>query len=107
MAYSAGDVGSHHWFPDTGAMNHATPDPSVMSSAAGYNGPNTLRVGDGTCLPIDLSTKAVLYKGSTSGGLYSWPVSNVGPAALAAAHTSSRCDIIGLDIHIFVSCVRF
>ncbi|XP_019191193.1 PREDICTED: uncharacterized protein LOC109185693 [Ipomoea nil] len=55
MAYS-GDVGasvdSHQWFPDTGATNHATPDSSVLTSAAGYDGSDTLRVGNGAGMTI-------------------------------------------------------
>lgn len=43
---------SHHWFPDTGASNHATPDSLVMSSVADYNGSNTLHMGNGSGLTI-------------------------------------------------------
>ncbi|XP_019173252.1 PREDICTED: uncharacterized protein LOC109168725 [Ipomoea nil] len=55
VAYSVDDsasVNPQQWFPDTGASNHATLDPSLMSSAVPYNGPDHLRVGDGKCLPI-------------------------------------------------------
>ncbi|XP_019189247.1 PREDICTED: uncharacterized protein LOC109183636 [Ipomoea nil] len=43
---------SHQWFPDTGATNHATPDPTLLTSSTTYDGPETLRVGKGTGLPI-------------------------------------------------------
>ncbi|XP_019151945.1 PREDICTED: NAC domain-containing protein 73-like [Ipomoea nil] len=53
VAVSGDDSGGpHEWFPDTGATNHATPDPSLLTSATGYDGPETLRVGSGTGLPI-------------------------------------------------------
>ncbi|XP_019184844.1 PREDICTED: uncharacterized protein LOC109179820 [Ipomoea nil] len=39
---------SHQWFPDTGATNHATPDPTLLTSSTAYDGPETLRVGNGT-----------------------------------------------------------
>ncbi|XP_019193816.1 PREDICTED: uncharacterized protein LOC109187885 [Ipomoea nil] len=39
---------SHKWFPDTGATNHATPDPTLLTSSTTYDGPETLRVGNGT-----------------------------------------------------------
>lgn len=48
-------VASPQWFPNTGASNHATPDPSMLSSSASYTGSDTLRVGNGNGLPI-LST---------------------------------------------------
>ncbi|XP_019153039.1 PREDICTED: uncharacterized protein LOC109149605 [Ipomoea nil] len=43
---------SHQWFPDTGATNHATPDPTLLTSSIAYDGLETLRVGNGTCLLI-------------------------------------------------------
>ncbi|XP_019155699.1 PREDICTED: uncharacterized protein LOC109152448 [Ipomoea nil] len=43
---------SHQWFPDTGATNHATPDPTLLTSSTAHDGPETLRVGNGTELPI-------------------------------------------------------
>ncbi|XP_019177872.1 PREDICTED: uncharacterized protein LOC109173069 [Ipomoea nil] len=49
VAYPVDDtasVSTQQWFPDTGASKHATPDPSLMSSAVSYNGPDHLRVGD-------------------------------------------------------------
>lgn len=45
-------MASHQWFLDTGASNHATPDPFVMSSTVDYTGSDTLRVGNGTSLHI-------------------------------------------------------
>jgi hypothetical protein len=60
--------GPHQWFPDTGATNHATPDSSLMTSATSYDGPETLRVGNGTGLPIvnvgsaSLATDSMSFK---------------------------------------------
>ncbi|XP_019197498.1 PREDICTED: uncharacterized protein LOC109191333 [Ipomoea nil] len=38
---------THTWFPDTGGMNHATPNIAALSISDKYNGNDTLRVGDG------------------------------------------------------------
>lgn len=51
-AYGAESLVHHQWFPNTGASNHATPSPSVMSSTADYTSSDTLRVGNGSGLFI-------------------------------------------------------
>ncbi|XP_019172700.1 PREDICTED: uncharacterized protein LOC109168108 [Ipomoea nil] len=43
---------SESWYPDTGATAHATPDAGMLTTSDEYNGPDTLRVGNGTGLVI-------------------------------------------------------
>lgn len=43
---------SHTWFPDTGETNHATPDVTSLVTSEPYQGSDTFRVGNGTCLQI-------------------------------------------------------
>lgn len=55
MVYPTDDVGfvgPHNWFPNTGAMNHATLDGSMMSSTTSYNGLDALRVRNSLGFPI-------------------------------------------------------
>lgn len=41
---------SHNWYPDRGATNHATPDPTTASRLDSYSSGATLRVGNGASL---------------------------------------------------------
>uniref|UniRef100_A0A803NJ32 Polyprotein n=1 Tax=Cannabis sativa TaxID=3483 RepID=A0A803NJ32_CANSA len=41
-----------NWYPDSGAMNHCTPDAQNLINRCNYNGPDDIYVGDGTGLPI-------------------------------------------------------
>ncbi|XP_019178799.1 PREDICTED: uncharacterized protein LOC109173933 [Ipomoea nil] len=57
---------SHQWFPSTGATNHATLDPTLLTSSTAYDGPETLRVGNGIGLPIVTIGSASLATNSRS-----------------------------------------
>ncbi|PHT77498.1 hypothetical protein T459_21020 [Capsicum annuum] len=40
------------WYPDSGASEHMTPDPSTLTSHTPYSGSSQVIVADGTLLPI-------------------------------------------------------
>jgi len=40
------------WYPDTGATNHVTGDPGILSDWIPYKGSCMVFTGDGTALPI-------------------------------------------------------
>ncbi|KAL5731614.1 hypothetical protein ACHQM5_004324 [Ranunculus cassubicifolius] len=42
-----------NWTPDTGATNHLTPDFSNLHISSTYEGPDSIRVGNGSNLPIE------------------------------------------------------
>ncbi|KAL4325113.1 hypothetical protein GQ457_11G022720 [Hibiscus cannabinus] len=41
-----------HWFMDSGASHHVSPDPGSSQASAAYYGPGKLTVGNGVSLPI-------------------------------------------------------
>ncbi|KAF6146758.1 hypothetical protein GIB67_004935 [Kingdonia uniflora] len=43
----------HNWIPDNGATHHLTPNFNNFHLRAEYDGPNQIRVGNGTNLPIE------------------------------------------------------
>ncbi|KAK9062643.1 hypothetical protein SSX86_019831 [Deinandra increscens subsp. villosa] len=52
FADNRSQASTNHWYPDTGANNHVTPDLSSIGTPESYHGSDNLHVGNGKGLPI-------------------------------------------------------
>lgn len=51
---------SSAWYPETGAINHISPNLVTLSFANEYKGNNQLLVGNGKCLSIKHNRSSIL-----------------------------------------------